>query len=124
MWLITNFGVFSVVQKPGDRDQLTVRARVRDDLDRLRATFLPTLSKTIEGGGTDYPYRAQAAASAVAEAFGKAVQGIDYSNFKNEATAKLGTARGKIYGRVWAALFDLSKIDALKRRWPKANPNP
>lgn len=33
MWLVTNFGFFSVVQKKGD-DFLTVRARVRSDLLR------------------------------------------------------------------------------------------
>ena len=119
MWLITNFGFFSVVRKTADGGHLTVRARVRDDLDRLRQTYLPTLSTTIHGGGTDYPYRASAPASAVAAAFTKAIQDIDYSNFKNEATAKLGAARGKVYGHVLAALFDLTNLGAAKAKPPK-----
>jgi len=50
MWLFTNFGFFSVVQKPGD-SLLTIRARAAFDLDRLRDEYLPTLSPT--GGRVD-----------------------------------------------------------------------
>ena len=35
MWLVTNFGFFSVVQKKDD-DILTVRARARGDLETLK----------------------------------------------------------------------------------------
>ena len=48
MWLFTNFGFFSVVQKPGERD-LTVRSRLRSDLERLRERYLPTLGPVISG---------------------------------------------------------------------------
>ena len=37
MWLMTNFGFFSFVQKPGD-ELLTLRSRVKMDLETLRAT--------------------------------------------------------------------------------------
>ena len=39
MWLITPTGFFSIVQKPTDAqaNTLTVRARVRQDLETLRA---------------------------------------------------------------------------------------
>jgi hypothetical protein len=39
MWLVTTFGFFSIVSKPGDaaRAVLTVRARSAADLERLRA---------------------------------------------------------------------------------------
>ncbi|MBI4704877.1 MAG: hypothetical protein HY744_27550 [Deltaproteobacteria bacterium] len=42
MWLFTSFGFFSVVQKPGE-EGLTVRARVRSDLERPREQYLPGL---------------------------------------------------------------------------------
>lgn len=37
MWVVTDFGFFSVVQKPGDAEAgtLTVRARVRGDLEAV-----------------------------------------------------------------------------------------
>lgn len=34
MWLMTTVGFFSIVRKPGETD-LTVRARVRSDLEAL-----------------------------------------------------------------------------------------
>jgi hypothetical protein len=43
MWLITSIGFFSVVQKPGDKQNstLTVRSRVRSDLAALKQHYLP-----------------------------------------------------------------------------------
>jgi len=35
IWLITNFGFFSLVQKDAS-DDLTIRSRTKSDLDRLR----------------------------------------------------------------------------------------
>jgi hypothetical protein len=35
MWLLTNFGFFSIVQKKGTKN-LTIRARMKVDLDELR----------------------------------------------------------------------------------------
>lgn len=43
MWLFTTFGFFSIIEKEKG-DVLTVRARVRADLDRLRECYLPSLS--------------------------------------------------------------------------------
>ena len=45
MWLITDIGFFSIVQKQGDisAGTLTVRARVRSDLVALKEEFLPSL---------------------------------------------------------------------------------
>ena len=38
MWAITNFGFFSIVEKPDDEQKrtLTIRARVKADLENLR----------------------------------------------------------------------------------------
>jgi hypothetical protein len=72
MWLFTTIGFFSAVQKSGT-DDLTIQVRVRDDLDRLRAKYLPELGPTKVGGGTDYPYRATVSHDAFARACGKMV---------------------------------------------------
>lgn len=103
MWLLTNFGFFSAVKKPGD-DGLTVRARSAGDLERLRAQYLPSLGPTIEGAGTDYPYRAHASTEELAEAMAKIVRDLDYSNFKSEVGRRMSHGRSHIYSRVWSAL--------------------
>ena len=61
MWLFTKFGFYSVVQKPGE-DCLTVRSRVREDLDPLREQYLPNLGQTLDHVETDYPFRAHKSA--------------------------------------------------------------
>lgn len=106
MWLFTNFGYFSVVQKPGT-DFLTVRARVRGDLDNLRANYLPQLSTTQGKGGTDYPWRATVPHADFAAALGKIVLDVKYDNFKNEIAKCQGKTRASRYGRVWSALYDM-----------------
>jgi len=106
MWIFTTFGFFSVVQKPGS-SVLTVRARDRTDLDSLRARYLPSLSETVVGGGTDYPYRATVAHEDLAPAMSKIVADIDYSNFKSEVARKMGSGRASVYAKVWQALLDL-----------------
>lgn len=78
MWLFTNSGFVSVVQKPGDTDTLTVRARVKGDIARV----FPGTKETA-GGGTDYAYRAKVPREAVAKAIHDQIMGIGYDNFKN-----------------------------------------
>ncbi len=106
MWLFTNIGFFSAVQKPGT-DFLTVRARVKQDLDNLRQKYLPQLSATQAKGGTDYPWRATVSHADFAAALGKIAMDIDYSNYKNEVSARQGKARASRYGKVWQALYDM-----------------
>ncbi len=106
MWLFTNIGFFSAVQKPGT-DFLTVRARVKQDLDNLRLKYLPQLSASQAKGGTDYPWRATVSHVDFAAALGKIAMDIDYSNFKNEVSARQGKARASRYGKVWQALYDM-----------------
>ncbi|HCR9779068.1 TPA: NUDIX hydrolase [Pseudomonas aeruginosa] len=107
MWLFTKFGFFSVVKK-GTNDDLTIRSRTRSDLDRIRNHYLPSLSASRAHEGTDYPWRATASASALAEAMSAIAQDIDYANFKDEVAFSLGKDRAKRYGRVWSALYDMS----------------
>lgn len=109
MWLMTRYGFFSIVEKPADREAgtLTVRARVRADLDALREHALPGLGPIVEHAGSDYRFRARAARSDVAAALAALVDGLDYPNFKDEVARRQGTARAAAYGRVWDALYDL-----------------
>ena len=108
MWLFTIIGFFSVVQKPGET-QLTVRARVAADLDRLRERYLPTLSATVTNAGTDYPFRARASRKAFSEAMARMGEDIDYANFKNEVAKVSGKGRAHIYSGVWTQLLALEQ---------------
>jgi len=108
MWLMTRIGFFSIVRKPGDGD-LTIRARVREDLETLQQHYLPALGPITTKAGTDYPFRAMASASDVAAATAKMIDDIDYPNFKNEVGKRQGTARAHAYSRVWQALLKLEK---------------
>jgi 8-oxo-dGTP pyrophosphatase MutT (NUDIX family) len=116
MWLMTTIGFFSVVQKPGT-DFLTVRSRVRGDLDALRSRYLPDLSKSIDHAGTDYPWRATVPHLSFSAAIARMVSDIDYGNFKNEISARQGKGRAKRYQKVWEALYDLPDDTE-----PKAHP--
>lgn len=108
MWLFTSIGFFSVVQKPRQTD-LTIRARVAADLDRLRERYLPSLSPTRSEGGTDYPYRATASREAWTTALAKLGCDVTYANFKAEVTRSQGMERERIYERVWGVLRELEE---------------
>lgn len=103
MWLMTTFGFFSIVRKPGETD-LTVRARIRSDLETLEDQYLPSLGPITAGGGTDYPYRARAAPEAFAAAAARMVEDIDYPNFKDTVDTRQGRERAHAYGEVWSVL--------------------
>lgn len=106
MWILTVFGFYSVVQKPGDA-HLTIRARVAEDLDRLRDTYLPALGPTVLGAGTDYPCRAVVDRELLATAMADIVRDVTYANFKSAVSAELGPQRAHVYHDVWSALHTL-----------------
>jgi hypothetical protein len=107
MWLITTVGFFSIVRKQGETD-LTVRARARTDLEALAKRYLPSLGQIIDGGGTDYPYRARVASKPFADAVARMVLDVDYANFKNTVAARQGQDRAHVYGDVWDDLRKLT----------------
>lgn len=119
MWLMTNIGFFSIVQKP-HTDFLTIRSRVKNDLESLRCNYLPELSETIGHAGTDYPWRATVSHDKFAAALWKIVSDIDYPNFKNEVAAKQGKARAIKYGKVWSVLNELHEQDVVASVAPKS----
>jgi hypothetical protein len=106
MWLVTDRGFYSVVDK-GDREGFVcVRGRVREDMGRLLE--LDCLRRyaddVIETTDSDYRYRVYVTredwVTAVAEA-------IDYDNFKNIVARRLGDDRASVYGAVWNTLYGL-----------------
>ncbi len=106
MWIFTTIGFFSAVQKPGT-DFITIRARVRNDLESLRDKYLPELTDPIAKAGTDYPWRATISHVKFAEALSRIALDIDYGNFKDEVAKQQGKPRAHRYGKVWSALYDM-----------------
>ena len=106
MWIITPLGFFSIVQKPRDAKAgtLTVRARVRTDLEALQAAVLPGLGKISKSKSTDYRFRATAVRAQVEAAMAKLTQQLDYSNFKDQVAKVQGAKRSHLYHDVWAVL--------------------
>lgn len=122
MWLFyPSVGFLSIVQKPGEV-QLTVRARVAADLDRLRDRYLPTLSVSVANAGTDYPFRARVSRKAFSEAMARMAGDIDYANFKNEVAKVSGKGRAGIYSGVWTELLALEQSEPVVAK--KAPPAP
>ena len=57
MWIFTPIGFFSVVKKEHDaEDEITIRARVRADLEALKA-YVASMSEIREDRNADYWYR-------------------------------------------------------------------
>jgi hypothetical protein len=110
MWIITSIGFFSIVRKPEDvaSGTLTVRARVRGDLEALRQAC-PELGEIEESPHSDYRFRARGPKAAVGAAIGRLAEGIDYDNFKDAVGARQGRGRAEVYHGVWDVLYGLQR---------------
>lgn len=100
MWLFTPFGFYSVVRDSTGK-KLMVRARVREDLDRLRDVYLPSLSVTKATPERDYPFRAFVEPPKFGAALAQIGKDIDYRNFKAKVGVQLGDRRERLYEKVW-----------------------
>jgi hypothetical protein len=99
-----------LVQKDWNKpdDTLTIRARVYDDLVRLKA-YLPSMSDIISSEDSDYRYRSVADREAVMAAMSTLTAEIQYDNFKSEVARSEGQGykRAALYGDVWSILYRL-----------------
>lgn len=117
MWIATDFGFFSIVQKDWDKDgdTLTVRARVRGDLVNLVTQARVPSTPIVEDQEADYRYRVQLPAAVVAMFLASAIEDIDYDNFKTRVNLAQGGKRASLYGRVWGVLLDLDRLNTVPR---------
>ena len=108
MWFITSIGFFSIVRKPEDvaSGTLTVRARVRGDLEALRKAC-PELGEIEESPHNDYRFRARGPKATVGAALARLAEEIDYDNFKAAVGARQGCERAEVYHGVWDVLYRL-----------------
>ena len=106
MWLMTDFGFFSIVKKEGE-EHLCVRARKKEDLLSLKQLYLPSAGAIETSDYTDYRYRIHVPREVFAKALRDIALDIDYPNFKSSAARKQGKARARVYEDVWHRLYDL-----------------
>lgn len=114
MWIITPLDFFSTVCKSGDETTgtLTVRARVRSDLEALHETALPTLAPITGVQGTDCAWPASAPRERVQAALAEPASDIDYATFKSEVADRQGHRRSSLYHDVRSMLNRLQEDPA------------
>lgn len=96
MWIFMPNSFISVVQKPGDTDTLTVRARIKGDIEEVFPQAEVEVNK-----GTDYKYRARVPRQVVAQVLHDQVMGLNWGNFKG---AVENHKRHDAYMNVWSAM--------------------
>ena len=77
MWVMLNDSFLSIVAHRSKRSILVIRARRAEDI-----SLVFPQARLIEGGGTDYEFRALVKRSVVQRAMAREVERIDYHNFK------------------------------------------
>jgi len=104
MWIFTVDGFYSAVKptKEKDTDKLMIRARFKEDLERIMDRV--HADKVIETPMCDYPYRMSVKANDWATYLVDSVQTLDYPNFKDRALRRATFDRNARYHEVWAAM--------------------
>ncbi len=111
MWLLTTFGFFSIVEKSEDRadGMITVRARVRGDIEALRAKYLPELAEIEATPERDYAWRGRVSKAQLGAALGRIAMDIDYAHTRTAVAQRMGYAREQIYYDVAEILSGLQQ---------------
>jgi hypothetical protein len=111
MWLFTRHGFYSVVRATEEVGCVQVRARISDDLERLRAfaasrlgATLPEIISTVHA---DYAYRLVVPHPLWVKISAALAEDIDYGNFKSEV--HLEADRDAAYLEVWSAMSNLQR---------------
>ena len=107
MWVMTaKGGFYSAIRKPDmPKDQIMVRARRKDDLERL-LNAIGDVSDIISTPNADYAFRVIIPVESWAGYLYNSAREIDYSNFK-DASCKGDHSRHKAYIHCWGALLGL-----------------
>lgn len=107
MWMMTRYGMYSVVINPDDPDfEVQIRARVRKDLEDLQQRYGALLRayQIHETPNADYAYRMFIPQHEFALLAFYLASDIDYTNFKAEVE-RVNPHRAAVYQRVWALLL-------------------
>jgi len=107
MWLATQHGFYSIVQKAPD--EFHVRARVRSDLENL-LRLVGAATPVYEWPAADYRYRVIVGRRQLIEIMAALALSLDYPNFKQQI-ASLPSQRPKLdaFHEVWAIMAGLQE---------------
>lgn len=106
MWIFTNKGFFSVVQKSGE-DLLTVRARVKQDLENFLKFYLQQQLPITESKESDYRFRVRISREDFSRAVIAMVEDLTYPNFKDSVYREQSPKRELLYEKLWSILRSL-----------------
>lgn len=96
MWVFLNDSFVSVVEHRDEKDVLLVRSRIQGDIEKL----VPEAT-VFEDPSADYRYRALVPRELFQEAMSRAVDKVDYPNFKGSVS---DARRHQAYMNVWSAM--------------------
>jgi hypothetical protein len=113
MWLFTTDGFYSAVTHRDEPDVVLVRARVKEDAERLIAAV--GHGEVLETPHGDYAFRVLLPRATWAAYGASAANAIDYPNFKAAVAARDGAERADAYGAVWAVLYAFQERQAQRR---------
>ena len=115
MWLFTKYGFYSATMSPVKLGHIQIRARVKDDLIRLKTAFEELKqSKIIETKNADYRWRIVMTPSKFTVLTMHLAEDIDYGNFKNACAANgLDTHP---HHKVWATMMAEQRREASQER--------
>lgn len=109
MWIFTETGFLSAVQKDPESSILTVRARDKESISNLAANYTLEIVRTPMA---DYPYRVEIDKDDFAAWVSREVELIEYNNFKNQVAATRGHKFAKLLGSVWSIMLDAEDEEA------------
>jgi hypothetical protein len=117
MWVFTNTGFVSAVQKG---KKIQVRSRDEKSLFPLIEFAGVELIRTPHG---DYPYRVEISNEDFANWLSKMASNISYENFKYEVSNTRGYEFSDALSKVWSIMHDVEDEDARKRSWERIFPS-
>ena len=109
MWLFTETGFLSAVQKDPSKPELTVRARDKESLADLVGKYGLRVVKTPMA---DYPYRVEISKAQFAEWVSAEINSISYSNFKDQVSLIRDSKFAKLLGSVWSTMLGAEDKEA------------
>jgi len=120
MWIYTKTGFYSIVHKPPCKeDELLVRTRSKDDIDKLQKQLKEKYKfngEVIESPKADYAYRMIVPREVFALFIATTALDLNYDNFKNTIRGK-DYQRHDAYFRCWEAMYewqrDLQRVKKL-----------
>lgn len=111
MWIFLSVGFFSIVAHNARPDLVLVRARVKDDLVRLRSRHGFLKGRAIhETLFADYPFRMFLPRTDLGRLLKIEARVLVATNFKS-AIAKADPKRAAIYSRTWSVLQTLEDLN-------------